>query len=535
MEENKLPKAVYDPLDMHQYRIDKLPRREKSKFERWLAILGPPVALLAFIILGFFTQLPFLTDIDPARIISEEAREAFQTLGSEAFSRSNHLMLAIFAASILLWLTNAIPNYLTSLIVIISIILCKVVPEKEALAQLGHPVMWLNIMSFVLASMLVTTGLAKRFALWFLLKFGKSAGSVFLSFLAINTILSACISSTTGKAAIMLPIFMVISAIYGARPGEGKRNFGRSLVLQNLLQINLGAGVYMTGSGANLLAVAIIGGAIGGKIFYGDWLMAMFPVMVGIMLIGYLLAMKVFFPLSPEERRPQIEGGMERLRQEYRRLGKLSTQEVKALIIFSLILGFWATDRLHGISATVVAFVGAIIALTPRIGIVKWNDVEIPWHLMLFSAGAYALGSGLSLTDLPSISVNAIFDQFGVGGHTPFWVLYVLMTGVMAFSGLIFQSTAMRAMIFVPIAIGIAGRFGYDVISLALPTAFMIEHVYVFPFNSKPAALLYETDMYSFTDTMKYGIAMMVISWLVIILAGETWFRVVGITPNGVF
>jgi di/tricarboxylate transporter len=62
---------------------------------------------------------------------------------------------------------------------------------------------------------------------------------------------------------------------------------------------------------------------------------------------------------------------MERLREEYRKLGKLSKSELKAIVIFVLILGFWATDRYHGISATAVAFVGAIIALLPRIGIVK--------------------------------------------------------------------------------------------------------------------------------------------------------------------
>jgi di/tricarboxylate transporter len=93
----------------------------------------------------------------------------------------------------------------------------------------------------------------------------------------------------------------------------------------------------------------------------------------------------------------------------------------------------------------------------------------------------------------------------------------------------------MRAMIFVPIAIGVAGRFNLSIISLALPVAFMIEHVYVFPFNSKPAALLYETDHYSISDSFKFGITMMLISWLLIILAGETWFKVLGITPNGVF
>ena len=90
-------------------------------------------------------------------------------------------------------------------------------------------------------------------------------------------------------------------------------------------------------------------------------------------------------------------------------------------------------------------------------------------------------------------------------------------------------------MIFVPIAIGVAGRFDFSIVSLALPVAFMIEHVYVLPFNSKPAALLYETDHYSITDTFKYGFTMMVTAWLLIIIAGETWFKVLDITPNGVF
>ena len=525
----------FDPLDMHNYRIEKLPKREKSKFEKWLVAIGPILAVIIFILFAFVIKLPFLYSIDPTHLVADEAKAAYEKLGSALFIRNNEFMLAIFAASIILWMTEAIPNYLTSLFVIIGLVLTGVLPEKTAYAQLGHPVMWLNIMSFVLASMLVTTGLAKRFALLLIVRFGKSASSIFISFIVINLVLSAFISATTAKAAILLPIFMVIAAIYGATSGIKRNNFGRSIVLQNLLNINLGAGAFVTGSGANLLAAALIGGAIGGKIFFADWMMAMFPVMLILMLLGYLLAMKVFFPLSPEERLPQIEGGMERLKEEYHKLGKLSFLEIKSAIIFILILGFWATDNLHGISATAVAFVGAIVALLPRVGIVKWNDVDIPWHLMLFSAGAYALGSGLDATDLPSISVNAFFDHLGIGDHTHFWLLYLLLTGLMVFSALVFQSKTMRAMIFIPIAIGVANRFGFDVVSLALPVAFMIEHVYVLPFNSKPAALLYETDHYSLTDTFKYGFTLMVIAWILIIIAGETWFRYLGITPNGVF
>ena len=525
----------FDPLDMNNYRIEKLPKREKSKFEKWLAILGPILAIAAFILFAYIIKLPFLNSIEPTQLVTDTAREAYDKLGSAAFIRSNEFMLAIFAASIILWMTEAIPNYLTSLLLIISLVLTGVLSEKTAYAQLGHPVMWLNIMSFVLASMLVVTGLAKRFALWLIIRFGKNASTIFISFIVINLVLSAFISATTAKAAILLPIFMVIAAIYGATSGVNRNNFGRSIVLQNLLNINLGAGAFVTGSGANLLAAALIGGAIGGKIFFSKWMMAMFPVMVCLMFIGYVLAMKVFFPLAPGERLPQIEGGMDRLKQEYKKLGKLSFLEIKSAIIFIIILGLWATDNLHGISATAVAFAGAIVALLPKIGIVKWNDVDIPWHLMLFSAGAYTLGSGLDATDLPSISVNAFFDHLGIGDHTHFWVLYLLLTAVMVFSALIFQSKTMRAMIFIPIAIGVANRFGFDIVSLALPVAFMIEHVYVLPFNSKPAALLYETDHYSLTDTFKFGFTLMVIAWLLIIVAGETWFRYLGITPNGVF
>lgn len=531
----KIPEDTpFDPLDMHNYRIEKLPKRKKGNFEKWLTYIGPPLAIISFILVAFVLKMPFLQQIDPVHL-TDAAKKVFDTIGPEKFSRNNTFMLAIFLAGLILWITESLPNYLTSLILIVTLVLTGVLPEKKAYAELGHPVMWLNIMSFVLASMLVATGVAKRFALWFILKFGKNAGSIFLSFMVINIVLSAFISATTAKAAILLPIFMVIAAIYGARGGDTRNNFGRSIVLQNLLYINIGASGFLTGSGANLLAAALIGGAIGGHVFFGDWMMAMFPIMLCMMLIGYWLAMRVFFPLAPSERLPQIEGGMDRLRSEYAKLGKVSFNEKKSVVIFVLILAFWSTDKLHGISPTAVAFVGAIIALLPRIGIIQWNEVDIPWHLMLFSAGAYALGAGFEATDLPSIGVNAFFNHVGIGNHTPFWSLYLLLTGVMVFSALLFESKTMRAMIFVPIAIGVANRFNLSIISLALPVAFMIEHVYVLPFNSKPAALLYETDHYSITDTFKYGFTMMVIAWGIIIIAGETWFRFLGITPNGVF
>lgn len=592
---NPEEEKVFDPLDMNNYKVEKLPKMEKSGFEKWMARLGGPLAALVFVLLYWVVDIPFIDNLDPSKLdkkaksryetlcpevpavveinkevkaaeadVIENVQEVAVTNSVEAFSmpdavkmvaaqdeaqvirsenpRDNspfiricYAMLAIFCASMILWVTEAVPSYMTSLLVILAIVLTGVTTQKEAFAQLGHPVMWLNILSFVLASMLVKTRVAKRLALWFVLKFGKNATGIFISFIIINVILSLFISATTVKATILLPIFMVVAAIYGASNGD-RNNFGRNIVLQNLFQVNIGASAFMTGSGANLLAVSLILGA-GGSMVWKDWFVVGFPLAMILLILGWLVGTKIVFPMKKEEQKPQIAGGMDTLRREYEAMGKMTFEEYKAIGIFLLVLFLWVTGGdegkgLHSIDATTVAFIGAVLALMPGVGVVKWNDVDIPWHLMLFSAGAYTLGSGLNATDLPALAVNAGFDALGISQNTPFIVLYVILTGLMLFSGLVFQSKTMRALIFIPIAIGVAQRFGYPVMSFAFPMALLIEHVYVLPFNSKPAALLYTTNHYSWSDTFKFGIIMMVIAWVMILLWGETVLQWAGYTPG---
>lgn len=524
---------IKNVLDMSNYRMEKLPVRKLTKIEEVLRVIGVPLAIISFILIMYVIDLPFLQNFK-VESLGKSAQSNFENIGLTSFIQSNKAMLAIFVASLILWITEAIPNYLTSLILIIVLVLTNVLPEKVAYAQLGHEVMWLNILSFVLASMLVVTGVAKRFALWFILKFGKNASSIFLSFMVINIVLSVFISATTAKAAILLPIFMVIAAVYGASNGN-RNNFGRNLILQNLFQINMGASAFLTGSGANLLAASLIAGAIGSDIFFADWMIAAFPGALILMILGWIIGTKIIFPIEKENQKPTIEGGMDTLKSELKKMGKVSFNEIKSVVIFLSILGLWVTDKYHGISPTAVAFLGAIVALLPKVGIVSWNEVDIPWHLLLFSAGAYTLGAGFNVTDLPSIAVNSLFEGLGISNNTPFWAIYMILTFGMVFSSLVFQSKTMRAMIFIPIAIGIASRFGFEIISLALPTAFLIEHVYVLPFNSKPGLLLYSTNHYSWNDTFKFGITMQIIAWLLSIIMAMTYFKWLDITPNGLF
>lgn len=328
----------------------------------------------------------------------------------------------------------------------------------------------------------------------------------------------------------MMPLFMVISAVYGAPGTDTTNNFSRNLVLYNLVMINASCNAFMTGSGANLLAIALLAGA-GGTIYYFDWLMAGLPLVIGFGIIGYGLGMRFIFPVSEEDKLPKLQGGMESLQKAYDELGPFKMDELKAIAIFGLVLLVWATDKIHGINATVVAMTGAVIMLAPQFKLLNWNDVDIPWHLMIFSAGAYALGAGLTATKLMDTLTKAMMDGLGLASMS-YFSLYALLTGIFIASHFIFQSKNMRTIIFMPIVIGIAQELKIDILSLAIPVALCINVCWSFPFNAKPNAMLYGTNKYTMGESFYYGFVMSFLYWLGLMLAGATYFKWLGITPG---
>ena len=119
---------------------------------------------------------------------------------------------------------------------------------------------------------------------------------------------------------------------------------------------------------------------------------------------------------------------------------------MKAAAIFLLVLIVWATDKLHGLNSTIVAMLGAVIMLAPQLKLISWNDVDIPWHLMIFSAGAYSLGAGLTNTKLMEVLTKHLMDAFGMNSMS-YFELYAVLTAIFIASHFIFQSKNMRTII----------------------------------------------------------------------------------------
>lgn len=502
------PKLSFDPLDMQNYSLEKFKHIQAGLWMERLKLIGVPLAVLAFLVFdrqwcGTIMLFEVQTKVPAAHCYSA---------------------LGIFLASLILWLSEAIPNYLTSLLVVITVILTGIMKMRPAFAMFGEPVMILNIASFILASALVATGLAKRISLMLVLRTKNYLPMLFLCFIALNLLFGAFISATSAKTALLLPLFMVISAIYGAVGGSQRNNVGRNLVLLNLLANNVSASAFMTGSAANLLAAAMLERA-GALVTYQDWFIALFPLAVIQCLIAWWTGTKFIFPISSADAEPKLSGGMTKLQVEYAKLGRVSAKEIRAGIVFLLVLLLWSTAKWTGLRAEVVALAGACVVLMPSFsklpaaGVIQWNDADIPWHMLLFSFGAYVLGGMMDETDIVGLYVHHVFEQWDVDPDgMGKLIVFAVLSGVFALTTLISESKTARTIILFPIIITIANRYGWDLVGFCLPMTFVINQVYVLYFNSKPANISYLTDQYSSWDSFKYGMIQLIIIWLLLIL-----------------
>lgn len=500
-----------DVLDLEKHKLSIVVERPAGPTERWMKRIGLPLGLIVFALL-LTMPLP------------------------EGLAANGRAALACFALALIWWIAEPVPTHVTSLLLIVLLIMTGARREADALGALGLDVIWLNVMAFILSAVLIKTHLAKRLALALLVRFGRRAGTALAALLVVQLALAPLIPATAARAVMTLPVMLVVAAIYQST-SQRPTNFGRNLFLQNLFGINVFSSGFMTGSTANLMAVGFLLTMGGTRVYYTDWMFANLPVALAGMAIAWWIGPHLLLRIPAEDAVPKLAGGIDALEAQLRKMGRLSFDEKRGLAIFALVVFLWVTDRFHqlwfgfSISAVTAAMIGAILALSPRLGLLSWNDTDIPWHLLLFSAGAYAGGLALDDTGAAKWAIQRVFDALHLGRDMNFWTVYVVVIAINMYSHFVFTSKTMRTVIMIPMVIGIAQHLGFRPISLALPAAFTIDWVIGLPISAKPNLILFTTGQYSVLDQLKYSVVMTTIGVVLLIVAGFTWFRFLGITP----
>ncbi len=446
--------------------------------------------------------------------------------GIDALTTVQQRVIALFAFAALMWIFEIIPNWTTSvLVVVLSLLtvsdkglgfLCypeagKLIPYANIMAAFADPVVMLFLGGFTLAIMAQKYCLDVTLAKVLLKPFGTKPRWVLLGFLLVIAIFSMFMSNTA-TAAMMLALLAPVLAVL---PSDDKGKVGLALSIP--VAANLGGIGTTIGTPPNATAVRFLSQA-GIEVSFAEWSAHMIPYVLVMIIIAWLL-LQAFFPFKTKELILEIPKNQV----------KKDWKSYTVWITFFLTLILWATESITKINSNIVALIP--LAVFTATGIFTREDIkEINWSVLWLVAGGFALGTDLQQTGLAEVLINAI----------PFGTLPVLLVFVIA--GLVcyflsnFISNSATAALLIPILIVVA--MGMSEPAAANHSAFlalggthaMIIFVatcasiaMVLPISTPPNAIASSTGMVQTRDMAKVGILIGVIGFVL----GYLWLTVI--------
>ena len=426
-------------------------------------------------------------------------------------------VIALFVFSALMWMFEIIPNWTTSLLVIVFALLtisnkgigflCKpeagqLVDYKALMAAFADPVVMLFMGGFVLAIMAEKYGLDVTMARVLLAPFGTKPKKVLLGFLIVISVFSMFMSNTA-TAAMMLAFLAPVLAVL---PKDDKGRIGLSLAIP--IAANLGGIGTPIGTPPNATAVRFL--ADGGyEISFVTWMEHMIPYVIVMIFLAWLL-LQFFFPFKSDKVILEIP--------ENKRKKDWKTTVVWITFLGTILL--WMTEQVHHINSNVVALVP--LGVLTACGIFTKDDIkEINWSVLWLVAGGFALGTALQGTGLAKVLIGAIpFGSMSV-------ILVFLVAGFVCYFLSNFISNSATAALLIPILIVVAAGMADPSAAnnasflAAGGTRAMIVFIAVcasiamcFPISTPPNAIAASTGLVETKDMFKVGLIIGVIGFV---------------------
>ena len=429
--------------------------------------------------------------------------------GIEALTVVQQRVIALFVFAALMWMFEIIPNWTTSLLLIVLTLLTisdkgigflcdakygTLVSYKSLMASFADPVVMLFMGGFVLAIMAEKYGLDVTLARILLKPFGTKPSMVLLGFLVVIAVFSMFMSNTATAAmmlAFLAPVLQVL-------PADDKGRIGLSLAIP--VAANIGGIGTPIGTPPNATAVRFLAES-GYEVTFSEWSIRMIPFVLIMILVAWVL-LQLIFPFKTKKLVLDIPAN--------KRPVDWKTYVVWITFIGTILL--WATESLTGINSNVVALIPlGVLTMT---GIFTKEDIkEINWTVLWLVAGGFALGTALQGTGLAKTLINAIpFGSMSV-------LSVLIIAGFVCYFLSNFISNSATAALLIPILIVVAeGMADPAAANNASFLAFggthaMISFIAVcasiamlFPISTPPNAIASSTGLVNTKDMAKVGI-----------------------------
>lgn len=433
-----------------------------------------------------------------------------ESFGINGLTVIQRRIIAIFAFATIMWVTEAISPWATSVSLIGILLLStsdnafnflvsdidksQLLDHEALMATFADPIIILFLGGFILAIAATKSGLDVLLARTLLKPFGTKSENVLLGFILITGIFSMFVSNTA-TAAMMLTF---LTPVFKALPPEGKGRVALTLAIP--VAANIGGMGTIIGTPPNAIAIKYLNDPNGLNmgLGFGEWMLFMTPFALVLLIIGWYL-LKTFFPFKKKTIHLEIEGEV-----------KHNWRTNVVAITFILTVALWIFDRWTGVGANTVAMVPiAIFAFT---GVVKARDLqEINWSVIWMVAGGFALGLALN----ESGSAENVIKSIPFGSWSAIAIL--IISGIICYILSNFISNTATAALLVPILAVVCKGMGSSLDSIGgTPTvligiAIAASMAMTLPISTPPNAIAHSTGLVKQNEMIKIGLSIGII------------------------
>jgi sodium-dependent dicarboxylate transporter 2/3/5 len=435
----------------------------------------------------------------------------------EGLTRNGQNALAIFIFAITMWISGALPLPVTGLSVFALLSLFRVLPVKTVFSLFGSNAVFFILGAFILAAAMMKTKLSTRFSIHFLRGLDKSPVSLFTGIFLISAFLAFWMPEHA-VAALMLPVVLEISGGLELRPQE--KTYGKILFLAIAWGAIVGGVATFLGGARNPLAVGMLYENYNETISFSGWMFAVVPIVIIILAIVWVL-MRFVYKIDVSD----VSQARNTLAAKIKELGRMGRKEKGTAIIIILTILSWIFFS-HYLGLAVIALLGSLLLFIFRI--ITWKDIEnyINWGIILMYGGAIALGSALETTGAAAWLARSLIGERILSPYS--FIFIISLISIILTEGM---SNVAAVACILPVAFSLGKGFGINPVITTFAIAVPAGLAFCLPISTPANAIAYSSGYYRLKDSLKLGIFLNLISFLIFNLMVRFYWPLIGLVP----
>lgn len=436
-----------------------------------------------------------------------------------AVAGKKSLAVAVFA--IIIWMTQAIEDALSGLLIIFLLAALGATSLAGAYSGYSNTSLWLIVIGFIMAGCMEKSGLSKRIALVLVNSAGGSASKVYWAVAAVMAILSFLVPSITARTLLMLPIILGIGQAFDAK--QGQSNIVKALIFIVAMSGTMMSIGVLTAHVGNPITVGLIEAAAKKTISWSEWFRIGGPPAFALAFTS-IFVIKAMWP-------PEIKNlgqGQEYVRRELEAMGKLTSLEFYTLGVFMITLLLWATDSMHKVNVVIVGMLAVILLLWPGKGVMSWKEAQqkVPWNVFVLYGAGLSMGTALVTSGAAKWLAGTMLGPIVNMSHS---MQMIILIWVATLLQVFFTGGGPKTTALTPIVIAHAVAINADPLVFALILGMNMQHQYLLPVSNMPNAVAMGTGHVSSTELMKTGAVMSILAAVFMSLMVVTYWSWLGL------